>query len=234
MLLRKRAEEIVNLVKKTENEISHSNEIVGGDIFIGTGESDSIKIIADIIKKLQKKYPDIHYHISSDDGIDVIENLDKGLIDFGILIGNIDKTKYNYITLPVKDTWGVLMKKDSSLSKKDFITPEDLKDKPLIVSRQTDINSDLFKWFKSNISDLNIIATYNLVYNASILVDKGLGFALTLDKLVNVTDTTKLCFKPLSPKLDLEINIVWKKNQFFSKASQKFLDELRKELDTGM
>ena len=117
---------------------------------------------------------------------------------------------------------------------KDFITPEDLKDKPLIVSRQTDINSDLFKWFKSNISDLNIIATYNLVYNASILVDKGLGFALTLDKLVNVTDTTKLCFKPLSPKLDLEINIVWKKNQFFSKASQKFLDELRKELDTGM
>ena len=119
MLLRKRAEEIVNLVKKTENEISHSNEIVGGDIFIGTGESDSIKIIADIIKKLQKKYPDIHYHISSDDGIDVIENLDKGLIDFGILIGNIDKTKYNYITLPVKDTWGVLMKKDSSLSKKD-------------------------------------------------------------------------------------------------------------------
>lgn len=232
MLLRKRAEEIINLVKKTEKEISLSNEIINGDIFIGTGETDSIKIVANIIKKLQKKYPDIHYHISSDDSIDVIENLDKGLIDFGILIGNIDKTKYNYITLPVKDTWGILMKKNSSLSQKDFITPKDLKDKPLIVSRQIDINSNLFKWFKSDISDLNIIATYNLVYNASILVDKGLGFALVLDKLVNVTDTTKLCFRPLFPKLDLEINIVWKKYQVFSKASQKFLDELRKELDT--
>lgn len=133
MLLRKRAEEIINLVKKTEKEISLSNEIIGGDIYIGTGESDSIRIIADTIQKLQKKYPDIHYHISSGDSFDVMENLDKGLIDFGILIGNIDKTKYNYITLPVKDVWGVLMRKDSLLSKKDSVTPEDLKNKPLIV-----------------------------------------------------------------------------------------------------
>lgn len=234
MLLRKRAEEIINLVKKTEKEISLSSEIIGGDIYIGTGESDSIRIIADIILKLQKKYPNIHYHISSGDSFDVMENLDKGLIDFGILIGNIDKTKYNYITLPIKDIWGVLMRKDSPLSKKEFITPKDLKDKPLILSRQVDANSNLFNWFKSDSSNLNIIATYNLVYNASILVDKGLGYALILDKLVNVTDTTKLCFKPLSPKLDLEINIVWKKYQIFSKASQKFLDELQKEIDTDV
>ena len=234
MLLRKRAEEIINLVKKTEKEISLPSEIIGGDIYIGTGESDSIRIIADIILKLQKKYPNIHYHISSGDSFDVMENLDKGLIDFGILIGNIDKTKYNYITLPIKDIWGVLMRKDSPLSKKEFITPKDLKDKPLILSRQVDANSNLFNWFKSDSSNLNIIATYNLVYNASILVDKGLGYALILDKLVNVTDTTKLCFKPLSPKLDLEINIVWKKYQIFSKASQKFLDELQKEIDTDV
>lgn len=234
MLLRKRAEEIINLVKKTEKEISLSSEIIGGDIYIGTGESDSIRIIADIILKLQKKYPNIHYHISSGDSFDVMENLDKGLIDFGILIGNIDKTKYNYITLPIKDIWGVLMRKDSPLSKKEFITPKDLKDKPLILSRQVDANSNLFNWFKSDLSNLSIIATYNLVYNASILVDKGLGYALILDKLVNVTDTTKLCFKPLSPKLDLEINIVWKKYQIFSKASQKFLDELQKEIDTDV
>ena len=234
MLLRKRAEEIINLVKKTEKEISLSSEIIGGDIYIGTGESDSIRIIADIILRLQKKYPNIHYHISSGDSFDVMENLDKGLIDFGILIGNIDKTKYNYITLPIKDIWGVLMRKDSPLSKKEFITPKDLKDKPLILSRQVDANSNLFNWFKSDLSNLNIIATYNLVYNASILVDKGLGYALILDKLVNVTDTTKLCFKPLSPKLDLEINIVWKKYQIFSKASQKFLDELQKEIDTDV
>lgn len=231
MLLRKRAEEIINLIKKTEKEISFSNDIVGGDIFIGAGESEAIKIIADIIKKLQKKYPDIHYHISSDDAIDVIENLDKGLIDFGILFGDIDKTKYNFITLPVKDTWGVLMKKDSIISKKEYITPKDLKDKPLIISRQIDTNSNLLKWLKADINELNIIATYNLVYNASILVDKGLGYALILDKLINITDTIDLCFRPLFPKLDLEINIVWKKYQIFSKASQKFLDELQKELN---
>ena len=234
IFLRKRAEEIIDLVKKTEKEISLSSEIIGGDIYIGTGESDSIRIIADIIQKLQKKYPDIHYHISSDDSLDVIENLDKGLIDFGILIGNIDKAKYNYITLPVKDVWGVLMRKDSTLAKNDFVTPKDLKDKPLIVSRQIDANTNISKWFKSDLNYLNVIATYNLVYNASILVDKGLGYALILDKLVNVTDTTKLCFKPLSPKLDLEINIVWKKYQIFSKASQKFLDELQKEIDTDV
>lgn len=91
-----------------------------------------------LYKNFKKKYPDIHYHISSDDSLDVIENLDKGLIDFGILIGNIDKAKYNYITLPVKDVWGVLMRKDSTLAKNDFVTPKDLKDKPLIVSRQID------------------------------------------------------------------------------------------------
>lgn len=234
MLLRKRAEEIINLVKKTEKEISLSSKLISGDIYIGTGESDSIRIIADIIQKLQKKYPDIHYHISSDDSFDVMENLDKGLIDFGILIGNIDKTKYNYITLPVKDVWGVLMRKDAPLAKKNVITPEDLKDKSLIVSRQIDANTNFSKWFKSDLSSLNIIATYNLVYNASILVDKGLGYALILDKLVNVTDTTKLCFKPLAPKIDLEINIVWKKYQIFSKASQQFLDELQKEIDTSI
>lgn len=233
MLLRKRAEEIIDLTKKTEKEIQTSDEIVSGDIHIGTGESDSIRIIADIIKTLQKKYSDIHYHISSDDGIDVMENLDKGLIDFGILIGNFDKTKYNYITLPVKDSWGILMKKASSLAKKEVITSKDLKSQPLIVSRQIVSNSPLLKWLKSDLNELNIVATYNLVYNASILVDKGLGYALILDKLVNVTDTTNLCFKPLFPKLDMEINVVWKKYQVFSKASQKFLDELQKEIDTS-
>lgn len=230
MLFRKRAEEIVELVRKTKNEITNTNDIISGDIYIGAGETNAINIIANVFNNLNKKYPNIHYHISSDDGLDVIENLDKGLIDFGILLGEFDKTKYNYITFPVKDIWGILMRNDSSLAKLNSISPKDLIDKPLIISRQVHNNADMLKWFATDIEKLNVVATYNLVYNASILVNSGLGYAVTLDKLINTTGNSKLCFRPLSPKLDLEINIVWKKYQIFSKASEAFLSELQKKL----
>lgn len=230
MLFRKRAEEIVELVRKTKNEITNTNDIISGDIYIGAGETNAINIIANVFNNLNKKYPNIHYHISSDDGLDVIENLDKGLIDFGILLGEFDKTKYNYITFPVKDIWGILMRNDSSLAKLNSISPKNLIDKPLIISRQVHNNADMLKWFATDIEKLNVVATYNLVYNASILVNSGLGYAVTLDKLINTTGNSKLCFRPLSPKLDLEINIVWKKYQIFSKASEAFLSELQKKL----
>ena len=231
MLFRKRAEEIVELVRKTKNEITNTNDIIiSGDIYIGAGETNAINIIANVFNNLNKKYPNIHYHIFSDDGLDVIENLDKGLIDFGILLGEFDKTKYNYITFPVKDIWGILMRNDSSLAKLNSISPKDLIDKPLIISRQVNNNANILKWFATDIEKLNVVATYNLVYNASILVNSGLGYAVTLDKLINTTGNSNLCFRPLSPKLDLEINIVWKKYQIFSKASEAFLSELQKEL----
>lgn len=231
MFFRKRAEEIVELVRKTKKEITNPNDIISGDIYIGAGETNAINIIANVFKNLNKKYPNIHYHISSDDGLDVTENLDKGLIDFGILLGDIDKTKYNYITFPVKDIWGILMRNDSPLSKLETISSKDLIDKPLIISRQVNNNTDMVKWFSTDIKKLNVVATYNLVYNASILVNSGLGYAITLDKLVNTTGSSTLCFKPLFPKLELEINIVWKKYQVFSKASDAFLSELQKDLN---
>ena len=148
------------------------------------------------------------------------------LIDFAILVGPVDISKYNYMKLPIKDMWGVLMKKDSSLAQKECITPQDLWEKPLIVSRQAIKGNDLTQWLKKDISQLNIIAHYNLVYNASLMVDEGLGYALCLDKIINVTDTT-LCFKPFQPKLEVGMNIVWKKYQILSKASEKFLEKLK-------
>ncbi len=228
MILRKRAEEILDLVQKTENEITLS-DLICGDIFIGTGETDGVRFIAKSAKMLKEQYPDIHYHIVSGDSVDIIEKLDRGLIDFAVLVGNVDISKYNYMKLPIKDMWGVLMKKDSSLAQKEFIMPQDLWEKPLIVSRQAIKGNDLIQWLKKDISQLNIIAYYNLVYNASLMVDEGLGYALCLDKIINVTDTT-LCFKPFQPKLEVGMNIVWKKYQILSKASEKFLEKLKEIL----
>lgn len=223
MILCKRAEEIMELVKKTESEITLSDESIAGDIYIGAGESNSVGYIAKAANALRREYPLVHFHIESGDAQTVYEQLDKGLIDFGLLFGNIDLTKYNSISLPTKDTWGVLIPKDSELAKKDVITPNDLIKEPLIVSRQGITRGELQNWFKLPEEKLNVVATYNLLYNASLLVEEGIGYALCLDKIIN-TSNCNLCFKPLYPKLEVSMSIVWKKHQVFSKASNKFLD----------
>lgn len=223
MILCKRAEEIMELVKKTESEITLSDESIAGDIYIGAGESNSVGYIAKAANALRREYPLVHFHIESGDAQTVYEQLDKGLIDFGLLFGNIDLTKYNSISLPTKDNWGVLIPKDSELAKKDVITPNDLIKEPLIVSRQGITRGELQNWFKLPEEKLNVVATYNLLYNASLLVEEGVGYALCLDKIIN-TSNCNLCFKPLYPKLEVSMSIVWKKHQVFSKASNKFLD----------
>lgn len=232
ILLRKRAGEIVDLLEKTQAELKNlDNEVISGDIYIGAGETEGMRIIAKLSSKLQKKYPNIHYHLFSGNSEDVIEKLDKGLIDFGVLIEPTDIKKYGYVKLPVYDTWGVLMRKDSDLAKKDYIKPNDLLNIPLLCSRQALANNEFSIWFGDNIEKLNVVATYNLIYNASLYVEEGFGYAVTLDKLINLTDDSNLCFKPIIPNLKANLVIVWKKYQVFSKATQKFLDELQKEIN---
>ncbi len=231
MLLRKRAEELVDLMEKTKAELSSSNESINGDIYIGCGETEGISFLAQTAHNLQKKHPLIHYHIYSGDAERVMERLDKGLIDFGLLVGPTDITKYDYIRLPVKDTWGVLMRNDSLLAEKEMIRAEDLWDKPLILSHQSSINNEMFSWLRADISKLNIVATYDLIYNAAQFVKKGLGYVIALDKLINTTGDSNLCFKPLFPELEAELCIVWKKYQILSRASNMFLKQLQKELN---
>ena len=229
MLLRKRAEEILELVNRTEKELMQSDDTLTGDIYIGTGETDGVRQIARAANCLQMHHPGIHFHIVSGDAVDVCERLDKGLLDFGILLGDIDKTKYNYMLLPMKDTWGVLMRRDSSLARQETVSPRDLWDKPLILSRQVDNKSGLYRWLGKEPSELHTVATYNLIYNASLMVDEGMGYAFTLAKLVNTTGSN-LCFRPLRPKLELGMYLVWKKSQLFSKAAELFLDGLQTHL----
>lgn len=223
MILRKRAEEIMELIRKTENEIALSDESTAGDIYIGAGESNSAGYIAKMANTLRQEFPLVHFHIVSGDAQTVYEQLDKGLIDFGLLFGSIDLTKYNCIELPEKDTWGVLVPRDSELAEKEVITPADLIEKPIIVSRQGITRGELQNWFKLPEEKLNIVATYNLLYNASLFVESGVGYALCLDKIIN-TSNSGICFRPLYPELEIGMSLVWKKHQVFSKAADKFLD----------
>jgi len=232
MLLRKRAEEMIDLLEKTKAELTSSDENINGDVYIGGGETDAISLFANAAQKLQKKYPLIHYHIYSGDAAIVTEKLDKGLIDFGLLVGPVDVSKYNYMRLPVSDVWGVLMRKDSLLAGQDVVCAEDLWDKPLIVSHQASMSSDMTTWLKKEVSQLNIVMTYDLIYNASRFVKKGIGYAIALDKLINTTGESELCFRPLYPALEANLCIVWKKYQVFSKASKEFLRQLKSNLET--
>ena len=230
MILRKRAEEILNLVQKTEQEITVSNDIFAGEISIGAGETDAVRLIAKAAKQLQEKYPDINYHISSGDSIDVFEDLDKGLIDFGLVFGSVDSAKYEYINFPIKDEYGLLVRKDDPLAKKKAISPSDIWDKPLMFNRNTRDGDLLTNWLGKSISEIHIAATYNLLYNASLMVDEGLGYAFALDKIIH-TGSTNLTFIPFSPKLEAKMSLIWKKYQIFPKHTQKFLEKFQETVN---
>lgn len=234
LILRKRAQEIVDMVEKTEAEFQSISDTISGDIYIGGGETDSMKYIAEIIKQLQEDYPNIKFHLYSGNAEDVMEKLDRGLLDFGILIQPVDLSKYDHIELPEKDIWGVITRADSPISSKAVVELEDLIGIPLLASRQMSPkyskDSGFLDWFGDKYYDLNIAATYNLIYNAAVMVKAGVGTALTLDKLANTSRENGLCFRPLYPKLESGLDFVWKKNQVFSPAAKLFWERLNRSL----
>ena len=231
MILRKRAEEIISMVDKTEAEFNSMENVVSGDIYIGGGETEAIKLVAQIACELRASYPGIHYHLYSGNSEDVTERLDKGLLDFGILIQPADISKYDYIDIPARDIWGVVMRRDSPLAEKEVIRKEDLLGVPLICSRQAISaerrGNEFAGWFGEDFDQLDIVTTFNLVYNAAIMVEAGVGYAVTLDKIANTTESSSLCFRPLEPRLESGLNIIWKKYQVFSPAAELFLERLR-------
>ena len=203
-----------------------------GDVYIGSGETQTIRHIAEIIRQLKEEYPAIHYHIHSGNAQDITDRLDKGLLDFGVLIKPADIAKYDSLHLPGKDVWGVIMRKDSPLAAKDALQKEDLRTLPLLCSRQAILSqrhgNAFAEWFGSDFDKLNIVATYNLIYNAAIMVEAGVGYAVTLDNLSNTSAASELCFRPLIPRLESGLDIVWKKYQVFTPAASLLLEELKK------
>lgn len=227
----KKAKEIVDLADKTEANLKDSKEMISGEVYIGAGETEAMHLIAKTLKVLIKDYPNIRFHLYSGNADDIKSKLDSGLLDFGVVIEPTDKQKYEYAQLSDKDTWGVLMCKDSPLSDKQVISPVDLIDKPLFISRQSTVSNELTGWFGESIDNLNIVATYNLLYNAALMVEEGIGYALCIDKIINTSGNSKLCFKPLQPKLEANLNIIWKKNQVFSNAAHAFINQLRNSMN---
>lgn len=227
-ILKKRAEEIIALVEKTENEISVSDEHISGDVFIGAGETVGVRRLTKAAKRVRDSYPDIHFHIISGDRSDVVERLDSGLVDFGLVFGSVDETKYESINIPNSDVWGVLIRKDSPLAQKELIEPKDLYDKPLIVSRQAEKTGIVKRLLHRSADKLNIVATYNLLFNGALMVQDSLGCALCLESGHQPERNRELVFKPLTNVLTEEMHVIWKKDNVFSKASQKFFEEISK------
>lgn len=223
MVLRKRAKEMVRLMQMTEEEISSIKNHVSGSVRIGAGESISFHYLSRAAASLAEEYPDIRFHITSGDTQDLMDELQNGLIDFAVIFTDVDHTLYQSLPLPAEDSFGVLMPKDSPLAEKDVIHWADLKGLPVIVSRAS------LPYFTGaeDLSSLNIVATYNLIFNASLLVEDGLGYAVCFDRLINTTGDSTLCVRPLVPRIRNAGNLIWKKYQVFSPAVQLFIDRVR-------
>ena len=229
-LLRRRAEEILSLVEKTEGELLSNDRSISGDIRIGAGESVNFRLVMQVAKEIRNTYPDIRFHIISGDGETTLHRLDRGLIDFGYVYGDLDPTKYHQLSLPARDRWVVLMNNQDELAQKETIASADLHNRPLLLSRQTLSPSthgdELLDWLGKPLEELHIAGSYTLLYNASLMAREGLGCALAFENIIN-TKGSDICYRPLKPEIFAQPFIAWKKNQVFSKASQKFLEALK-------
>lgn len=226
MLLRKRAEDILDMVDKTEEEFRSLDDAAGGDIYIGCAESYLMKYFARAIRSLQESHPRIRYHFISGGTEQVAERLDKGLLDFAVIVEPPDLSKYNYMELPEANAWGVLMKTDEPLSEKDSVCFSDLPGRTVFCSEQS-LLADLPRWCGDQTEQLDIKVTFNLANNAAVFVREGLGLALVFDKLVYTGSDSDLCFRSLDPPLETKMYVIWKKYQVFTPAAELLLDELK-------
>ncbi len=229
VFLRNRAQEILSLVDSTESALRTEGQELNGDITIGCGETIVMDLFAEIFADFHILHPDVCFHTHSGDADAVLERLDKGLIDMGLLLGPIRQEKYNYLNLHQKDIFGLLMTKDCPLAAQETINIDQLKSLPLILAEQTFQGHQEMEWFGTDQSALNVVATYNLIYNATFLVERGIGYALCLDRLVN-TKGRNLTFRPVTPELSVNLYLVTKKYQTFSPAVSAFLELLKKSI----
>lgn len=228
MLLRKRAEDLLSMADKITAEFASMDDIIGGNIYFGCAESYQIRHLAALIKRFKKQYPGFHYHITSGDTEQVTEKLDKGLLDFAVLVESPDYAKYNVVKMPESDRWGLVMPVGCALAQKDCITFEDLRELPLFCSGQG-WHADLPLWCGERINELTLEGSFRLSYNASVFTREGLGYLLTFEHLVNTSSESGLVFRPLYPELTTDMFIVWKKHQVFTPIAERFINELQKE-----
>ncbi|MDO4289148.1 MAG: LysR family transcriptional regulator [Eubacterium sp.] len=226
VLLRKRADEIVDLLEKTERDIRLDSETVRGEISIGGGPSNSIIQKA---AQLREKYPEVQFRFLFGDAVDITERLDHGSLDFAVLIDPVDTMKYDCISLKESSQWGVLMKADSPMAAHSVIHSDELAQIPLIIHQRAGLQRDLARWASREIDFLNIAGTFNIIHGSPArFVESGLGNVLIMNNLVDITPGQNLCFRPLAPALKTSYSLVWKRYPVFHKAAEVFLALMKK------
>lgn len=226
MLLRDRAQDLVAMSDKIEQEFNSLDDITGGDIYFGLAESYQIRYLAREIYKLKEKYPNFTYHITSGDTEQVTEKLDKGILDFAVLCETPDSNKYEYVKFPEADVWGAIISSSHPLAKKKSIHVSDLIGQPLFVSEQS-WNNEIKTWAKERFPKLKLEGSFRLSYNGSVFARENLGILLTFKDLIN-TEGTDMVFRPLSPELKSELYLIWNKYQAFTPIAEKFLEQIKK------
>ncbi len=226
MLLRKRAEDILSMVNKTASEFKEMDSLTGGEVYFGCAESYLISHLANMIKEFKKSYPLFQYHLLSGNSEQVLERLDRGLIDFAVIVEPPDLSKYNYLEMPGRDTVGLLMRPEFPLASKEHIRIQDLYGIDLIASEQT-VKNDLPRWCGEDVDKINITGTFNLFYNGSIFVKEGLGALITFEHLPETGENSGFVFRPFSPALEVKMYIVWKKYQMFTPIANRLLEHMK-------
>ncbi len=219
--LLRRAEDILKLVHDTKLEFAA--EEVSGDVYIGCAESQAIKHLARAIKNVRDRYPNIRFNLYSGNFEDTYFRLDKGLLDFHVTLQSVDALKYNSLTFPSVDLWGVILRRDDPLADKKSFTAEDLRSLPLILSREA-LREEYPQWFGATLEKFHVVATFNLVYNAAVLAREGVGYVVSIDNLIN---DAELCFRPLEPALKSELRFIWRKDRPLTPQAQVLLDALK-------
>ncbi len=227
ILLRNRAEDLVSMADKIEQEFISLDDISGGELYLGLAESYQIRYLAQIIKDFKVRYPNLHYHITSGDTEQIADKMDKGLLDFLVLAEMPDSRKYEYLTFPEKDVWGLIIPEGDPLSEKSEIRAEDLTDLPLFCSEQA-WNRELKEWAGSSFSKMKLEGSFRLSYNGSVFTREGLGYLLTFRDLIDTSKKSGLVFRPLAPVLETPLYIVWNRYQTFTPIAERFLQQLKK------
>ncbi len=230
ILFRRRAEEITELADKAEQELGNSAENIEGTLSIGCGELASVRLLTDIFKSFQEIYPNVQLDLYTGNADQIKQRLDDGLNDIGILLEPVEIDRYDFIRFKTRERWFVVMRSDSPLAQKKCVTPEDLINLPLIVTKRQCVRNEIENWFGKHVNEVNIVATINMSTNASILVEQGIGYAIVIEGSLPYIDKNIICMRPLCPEKTATSVIAWKKSQTFAPAARRFLEYIRDKL----
>lgn len=227
ILLRRRAEEILSLVDRTERELMEQDELVEGRIVIGGGELAAMQVLPEIIESFREKYPLVTFDIFTGNADLVKEQMEKGLIDIGVLLEPIDIEKFEFIRLQGKERWVVLMRSDDALAGKEAVCAKDLENKPLILPRRTNVKNELSNWFGALFQEQQVLFTSNLTTNSALMVQRGLAYSIVIEGSIPFWNKEKIAYRPLCPELTANSVLAWKKQQPFSLAATKFIEHMK-------